>query len=175
MYSNVFYVTNYIKLCTNTYLTNLLPVTYIPNSFEYLCKYLLSQNRTQLENQFSFIHLIWVVDIAAISVKVSTCQLHEPRGLISAAMFAQAVWTNEGLCYLSSCHLLGCLYEIWLCTICALGPISLTFFPSQFKFDGNFVSLSFQFIYSNRYKILYMVRQLSSRGMCKNLLWSDGQ
>ena len=56
-----------------------------------------------------------------------------------------------------------------------LGPISLTVFPSQFKFDGNFVLLSSKFQYSDRYKILYMARQLCCRGMCKNLLRSDGQ
>ena len=57
----------------------------------------------------------------------------------------------------------------------AQGPISLTVFPSQFKFDGNFVSLSSQFWYSDYYKILYMAQQLCCRGMCKNLLRSDGQ
>ena len=55
------------------------------------------------------------------------------------------------------------------------GPVSLTFFPSQFKFDGNFVLLSPQLHYRDRYKILYMARQLCCRGMCKNLLRSDGQ
>ena len=56
-----------------------------------------------------------------------------------------------------------------------LGPVSLTAFPSQFKFDGNFVSLSSRFWYIDRYKILYMARQLCCRGMCKNLLRSDDQ
>ena len=56
-----------------------------------------------------------------------------------------------------------------------LGPVSLTVFPSQFQFDGNFVSLSSRFWYSDRYKILYMARQLCCRGMCKNLLRSDSQ
>ena len=56
-----------------------------------------------------------------------------------------------------------------------LGPVSLTVFPSQFKFDGNFVSLSPRLHYRDRYKILYMARQLCCRGMCKNLLRSDGQ
>ena len=55
------------------------------------------------------------------------------------------------------------------------GPVSLTFFPSQFKFDGNFVLLSPRLHYRDRYKILYMARQLCCRGMCKNLLRSDGQ
>ena len=55
----------------------------------------------------------------------------------------------------------------------ALGLVSLTVFPSQFKFDGNFVSLSPRFEYSDHYKILYMARQLCCRGMCKNLLRSD--
>ena len=40
-----------------------------------------------------------------------------------------------------------------------LGTVSLTAFPSQFKFDGNFVSLSSRCSYSNRYKILYITRQ----------------
>ena len=57
----------------------------------------------------------------------------------------------------------------------SLGPASLTVFPSKFKFDGNFVSLSSRFKYSNRYKILYKARQLCCRGMGKTLLWSDGQ
>ena len=52
---------------------------------------------------------------------------------------------------------------------------SLTVFPSQFKFDGNFVSLSPRFKYSARYKILYMTRQLCCRVMCKKWLRSDGQ
>ena len=56
-----------------------------------------------------------------------------------------------------------------------LGPVSLTFFPSHFQFDGNFVSLSSRFWCSDRYKILYMARQLCCRGMCKNLLRSDSQ
>ena len=55
------------------------------------------------------------------------------------------------------------------------GPVSLTVFRSQFKFVGNFVSLRSRFWYSDRYKILYMARQLCCRGMCKNLLRSDGQ
>ena len=37
---------------------------------------------------------------------------------------------------------------------------TLTGFPSQFKFDGNFDSLSRRFWYSDRYKLLYMARQL---------------
>ena len=57
----------------------------------------------------------------------------------------------------------------------AQGPVSLTVFPSQFKFDGNFVSISPRLHYRDRYKILYMARQLCCRGMCKNLLRSDGQ
>ena len=60
-------------------------------------------------------------------------------------------------------------------TIVDQGPISLTFFPSQFKFDWNFVSLSSLFLWNDRYKILYIARQLCCRGMCKNLLRSDGQ
>ena len=56
-----------------------------------------------------------------------------------------------------------------------LGPVSLTVFPSQFKFDGNFVSISPRLHNRDRYKILYMARQLCCRGMCKNLLRSDGQ
>ena len=55
------------------------------------------------------------------------------------------------------------------------GPISLTLFPSRFKFDGTFVSLYPRFWYSDRYKLLYMARQLSCHGICKNLLQSDGQ
>ena len=55
------------------------------------------------------------------------------------------------------------------------GPISLTVFPSQFKFNGNFVALSPRFWYSDRYKILYMAWQLCCHGMCKTLLRSDGQ
>ena len=51
----------------------------------------------------------------------------------------------------------------------ALGPVSLTVFLSQFKFYGNYVSLSSRFQYSDRYKILYMARQLCCRGMCQNL------
>ena len=61
------------------------------------------------------------------------------------------------------------------CVHLVQGPISLTVFPSQFQFDGNFVSLSSRFWYSDHYKILYMARQLCCRGMCKNLLWSDSQ
>ena len=56
-----------------------------------------------------------------------------------------------------------------------LGPVSLTVFPWQFKFDGNFFSLSPRLHYRDRYKILYMARQLCCRGLCKNLLRSDGQ
>ena len=55
------------------------------------------------------------------------------------------------------------------------GPVSQTVSPSQFKFDGNFVSLSSRFLFSDPYKILYMTRQMCCRGMCKNLLRSDGQ
>ena len=55
------------------------------------------------------------------------------------------------------------------------GPISLTFFPSQFIFDGNFVSLLPWFSQSYHYKILYMAQQLCCRGMCKNLLRYYGQ
>ena len=55
------------------------------------------------------------------------------------------------------------------------GPISLTVFRCQFKFDGKFVSLSPRLQQSDRYKVLYMTRQLCCRGMCKNLLRSDGQ
>ena len=57
------------------------------------------------------------------------------------------------------------------------GPVSLTVFPSQFKFDGNYISLSSRFQYSDRYKILYMARQLCCRGMCKiccDLMASNG-
>ena len=50
-----------------------------------------------------------------------------------------------------------------------LGSVSLTVFPSQFKFDGNFVSPSHRLKHRDRYKILYMARQLCCRGMCKNL------
>ena len=56
-----------------------------------------------------------------------------------------------------------------------LGPVSLKVFPSQFKFDGNSISPWHRFHYGDRYKILYMARQLSCRGMCKNLLRSDRQ
>ena len=56
-----------------------------------------------------------------------------------------------------------------------LGPVSLTGFPSQFKFDGNIFSLSPRFEYSDCYKILCMAWQLCCHGMCKNLLRSDGQ
>ena len=48
-------------------------------------------------------------------------------------------------------------------------------FPSYFKFDGNFVSLSPRLLYHDSYKMLYMARQLCCRGMCKNLLRSGGQ
>ena len=55
------------------------------------------------------------------------------------------------------------------------GPVSQTGFPSQFKFDVNFVSLQPQFLIGDLYKISYMTRQLWCRGMCKKLLWSDCQ
>ena len=64
-----------------------------------------------------------------------------------------------------------CLSQV----IWGLGPCCTNVFPSQFKFDGNFVSLSPRLSFSDCYKILYMVRQLCCRGMCKNLLRSDGQ
>ena len=55
------------------------------------------------------------------------------------------------------------------------GPVSITVFPSQFKFDRNFVSLSPRLEYRDSYNILYMARQLCCRGMCKTLLRSNGQ
>ena len=56
------------------------------------------------------------------------------------------------------------------------GPVSLKVFPSQLKkIDGNFVSLSPRFKYSDCYGILYMVRQMCCRGMCKYLFRSDDQ
>ena len=55
------------------------------------------------------------------------------------------------------------------------GPRFTNAFPSQFKFDGNFVSHLPRFWYGDRYKILYMSRQLHCRGMCKNVSRSDGQ
>ena len=42
-------------------------------------------------------------------------------------------------------------------------------FPSQLNFDRNFVSLlPWFFLYRDRYKILYMARQLCCRGMTSN-------
>ena len=64
----------------------------------------------------------------------------------------------------------------WLSAHCPFqGPVSLTVFPSQSKVDVNFVLLSHRLHYRDRYKILCMARQLCCRGMCKNLLRSDGQ
>ena len=54
-------------------------------------------------------------------------------------------------------------------------PVSLTVFPSQFEFHGNFVSLSLRFYSSDRYQILYVARQPCCGGMCKTLLWFNGQ
>ena len=55
------------------------------------------------------------------------------------------------------------------------GPISLRVFPSQFKFNRNFVLLSPRFQQSDCYKILYITQKHCFRGMCKNLLRSDGK
>ena len=44
---------------------------------------------------------------------------------------------------------------------------TLVFFPSKFKFDGNFLLLSL-FYQSDQYKILHMTHQLSCHSMCKN-------
>ena len=50
-------------------------------------------------------------------------------------------------------------------------PISWTVFPSQIKFDGKFVRCWFKY----HYKILLMPWQrIRCRGMCKNLLPTDG-
>ena len=67
------------------------------------------------------------------------------------------------------------VFCVYLQTKINPGPVSLTVFPSQFKLDGNFVLLSSRLHYRDRYKILYMARQLCCRGMCKYLLRSDGQ
>ena len=55
------------------------------------------------------------------------------------------------------------------------GHVPLPVFLSQFKFHGNFGSVSPRFWYSDRYKILYMAQQPCCRGVCKNLLRSNGQ
>ena len=47
---------------------------------------------------------------------------------------------------------------------------SLTVFPTQFTFCGNFISLPPRFYHSDCYTNLYMARQLCCRGMCKKLL-----
>ena len=44
-------------------------------------------------------------------------------------------------------------------------------FSSQFKCDGNFVSLSCKFYSTNHYNSLNMTRQLCCRDMCRNLWW----
>ena len=67
--------------------------------------------------------------------------------------------------------LILCPYLLIRWRLDKLGPVSLT----QFKFGGNFISLSPRFQDSDRYKILYMARQPCCRGMCKNLLRSDSQ
>ena len=73
-----------------------------------------------------------------------------------------------------SCY--SCNIPIMSIALCAeQGPVWLTVFPTQLKFDGNFISLSPRFWYNDRYKILYMARQLCCHGMCKNLLQIDGQ
>ena len=48
-------------------------------------------------------------------------------------------------------------------------------FLLQFKFDGNFVSLSPHFWYGDRYKSWHVARQLCCRAMCNFLLRSVGQ
>ena len=55
-----------------------------------------------------------------------------------------------------------------------LNACLLTVFPSQFKFDGKFVSLSPRFQQSNSYKCLHIARQLHCRTMDKTLFRSDG-
>ena len=50
-----------------------------------------------------------------------------------------------------------------------LGPISLTIFPSQFRFDGNFIKLLFNYWWLYRNKIWHMPRQPSCRAMCQIL------
>ena len=53
------------------------------------------------------------------------------------------------------------------------GPVSPKVSPSQFKFDGNFVSLSSRFLYSDRYKILYMAVVACAK-ICRDLIASKG-
>ena len=47
----------------------------------------------------------------------------------------------------------------YVCMYATLGPILLTVFSSQFKFDGNFVPVSPRFKYSDHNKMLYMAWQ----------------
>ena len=51
--------------------------------------------------------------------------------------------------------------------IVVLQPISGTIFPSQFKFDGNFILLSSQLLWNDRYEIFHMARQLCCHGLYK--------
>ena len=51
------------------------------------------------------------------------------------------------------------------------GPVSLKVPPSQFKLDGNLVSLSSRFLYSDRYKILYMAVVACAK-ICRDLIAS---
>ena len=55
------------------------------------------------------------------------------------------------------------------------GPVSLTFSPSQFKFVWKFWFTLTSILLHDRYNILYLAWKLCCRGMCKNLLRSDGQ
>ena len=66
--------------------------------------------------------------------------------------------------------------EIRCCTVLVkLGPISLTYFHSYFKFIGNFVLL-FEILWNKDHnKILHMTRQVGCCVMCTNLWWSDSQ
>ena len=62
------------------------------------------------------------------------------------------------------------LHAFVVCVETMLFSISLTVFPSQFKFDEKFDSLSHRF--SDCYETVAL--SWHCRGMCTNMLWSDG-
>ena len=60
-----------------------------------------------------------------------------------------------------ACHQMATSSKLVRQVTDVLGPVSLTIFSSQFKCDGNFISLSSKFWWYDRYKISHMPRQRS--------------
>ena len=104
---------------------------------------------------------IWTIKVCVILyMKCTTGTFGIPTG-------GRKLWRLLGIIHPK--NYARCLWIVFVWFGLVLGPISLTNFPSRFKFDDNFIYLQFDCWWLYRHKILHMSRQHSCRAMYKML------